>query len=142
MQRLTMIRMALAGAAILVLGTGVGAQVTKGKTRPMTTKQLMSGLVKPQATVVGEAVNGTGPADEKAWTALATSAALLTESGYTMMEDGRCPDDVWAAACKTQQESGKTLLEKIQAKDLAGSKEAFGKLTSACKSCHTVHHKK
>ena len=142
MNRSIAIRLALAATlGAVVLGTQVGAQVTKGKSRPLTTKQLMNGLLKPHCTAVGDALKGDGPADDKAWEALATHAALVTESGYTMMEDGRCPDAVWAGACKTIQDSGKTLLEKIEAKDLAGSREAFGTLTGSCKSCHVAHKK-
>ena len=80
--------LALAGA--VALATQGMAQVKKGKSRPMTTKQLMGGLVGPSTSALGKDLQGVGPADDKAWEAAATKAALLNESAHLMMDDGRC----------------------------------------------------
>jgi cytochrome c556 len=135
---------ALAGTGVLALAVlfaaeGV-AQVKKGKSRPLTTKQMMGGHIGPTCTALGKELQA-GPADDKAWEAAATKAALLNESGYTLMDDGRCPDAVWAEACKKLQDSSHALLAKVEAKDMSGAREAFTTLTASCKSCHTAHKK-
>ena len=126
-------------AAVLASFTAIG-QVTKGKTRPLTTKQLMSGLVFPNCKGIGDALKGTVEGDE-AWAALATKAALLNEGGHILMADGRCPDAVWAGAAKTLRENSAALLEQIDKQDLAGAKEAFKAMTGACGACHKAHKK-
>ena len=131
--------LALAGA--VVLATAGMAQVKKGKTRPMTTRQLMGGLVGPQCTALGKELQGAGPADEKAWDAAALKAALLNESSHVMMEDGRCPDATWANACKTLEVSSQQLLLKIEARDAPGARDTFAMMTTSCKGCHTAHKK-
>jgi cytochrome c556 len=132
---------AVALACAVALATQGVAQVKKGKSRPMTTKQLMGGLVGPATKDLGKDLQGTGPADDKAWEAAGIKAALLNESGHLMMEDGRCPDATWAAACKTMQDGSEQLLTKIEAKDASGARDAFMVVTSSCKSCHTVFKK-
>jgi cytochrome c556 len=139
-------RSALAVSA-LILTTAVcivsrSAAQHRGKTRPLTSHQLMEGLVKPQTTVLGEALKEPGPADDRAWRRAATSAALLNESAHIMMADQRCPDQVWADSCKSLQDNSQILLTKLEAKDAAGAREAFGAMTKACASCHAVYHKK
>jgi cytochrome c556 len=126
--------------AVGMLSVSAIAQVKKGKTRLLTTKQLMGGLVKPHATAIGDGLK-TAPADDKAWAELATKVALLNEASYTMMDDGRCPDDVWANACKALREGTATALAKIEAKDLAGAQDAMKAASASCGTCHKAHKK-
>jgi len=139
--RMVVLAGALTMAGVLMLGGLSSAQVTKGKTRPLTTKQLMSGLVRPNCATLGDTFKATGPADEKGWEAAAANAALLNEAGHILMADGRCPDGTWAGACKILQDCSQVALTKIEAKDAAGTKEAFTALTKSCSSCHAVHKK-
>lgn len=125
---------------ITVVSMGAAAQIKKGKTRPLTTKQLMSGLVKPQCGDLGEALK-TAPTDAAGWDALATKAALLNEVGYLLMDDDRCPDGDWAGAAKTLREGTAAVLAKIEAKDAAGAQEAFKGATASCAACHKAHKK-
>lgn len=127
-------------ALMTVLVVGVEAQVKKGKTRPLTTKQLMSGLVKPNCGGIGEGLK-EAPANDEAWEALATKAALLNEASYTLMDDGRCPDGTWADAAKVLREGSAALLAKLEAKDHAGAKEELGNMTKSCGACHKAHKK-
>ena len=94
------------------------AQVKKGKTHLLLTKQLMGGLVKPNCGGIGDGLKAT-PADEKAWETLATEAALLNEASYILMDDGRCPDADWANAATALREGSAAVLEKVNAKDAA-----------------------
>lgn len=116
------------------------AQIKKGKSRAISTKQLMGGLVKPQCAGLGDALK-TAPADDKAWAALATQAALLNECSYLLMDDGRCPDAVWAGACKSLREATAEVLARIEAKDHAAAQTAFQGVTKTCAECHKAHKK-
>jgi hypothetical protein len=132
--------LALAMTALAWWSVNTNAQVKKGKTRSASTKQLMAGLVKPNCAGLGEALKAA-PADDKAWEALATQAALLNESSYLLMDDGRCPDGVWAGAAKTLREGSTELLAKIEAKDYAAAQTAFQSVTKSCGECHKAHKK-
>lgn len=138
MNRLTTI--ALAGVIVGVLTVGANAQITKGKTRAATTKQLMGGLVKPNCAGIGEGLKAA-PTDDKGWADLATKAALLNEASYLLMDDGRCPDKAWADAAKELREGSVAVLAKVEAKDFDGAKEAFKGVTGSCASCHKAHKK-
>ncbi len=126
--------------AVTVFSLAAVGQVKKGKTRPLLTKQLMSGLVQPNCKGLGGDLK-KAPADDKAWEALATKAALLNEAGHILMADGRCPDGDWAGAAKTLQKGSGVLLEKIEAKDVEGARGAFKAMTGACAACHKAHKK-
>ena len=116
------------------------AQVKQGKTRLLKTKQLMQGLHKLHCGALGKGLEKE-PADKKAWEGLAVNAAMLNEASYILMADGRCPDAEWAKAAKALGESSAEVLEKIDAEDYPGAKEAFGVLTKSCGACHKVHKK-
>ncbi len=126
--------------ALVTLSMQVSAQIKKGKTRVVTTKQLMAGLVQPNCAAIG-AISKAAPADDKAWAALATNAALLNEISYNLMEDGRCPDSTWANAVKTLQTGSAAVLAKIEAKDAAGVAAEFKTMTASCAACHKAHKK-
>lgn len=131
-------------AGLLALGVMLSsamngpAQVTKGKSRPALTSQIMAGLVQPNCAALSKGLKDK-PADDKAWKALATNAALLNEASYLVMDDGRCPDATWANAAKTLRECSATVLEKINAKDAEAAQAAFTQLTKACAACHGAH---
>lgn len=112
------------------------AQKSKGKTRPLTTKQLMKGWTGPANAELKKALE----AETVDWDAVKLHAALLNEQGYILLDDGRCPDDVWAKSSKALQSTSAALLEKAEAKDLAGAKAAHADLIAqTCRVCHPVH---
>ena len=126
--------------AVAVLSAVSTAQVTKGKTRLVTTKQIMSGLVQPHCAALGKGTK-EAPADDKAWATLATNAALLNEASYMLMDDGRCPDAVWADATKALRAASEKALAKVEAKDLEGAAAEFKNVAAACAACHKAHKK-
>lgn len=136
MQRMTLI--VLTPALLVALVVSSAGQVKKGKTRAAHTKQIMAGLVQTNCAAAGKALK-EGPADDKAWTSLATHAALLNEASYLVMDDGRCPDAEWAKAAKALREASAELLAKVEAKDAAGAQQSFTSLTQACSACHKAH---
>ncbi len=122
-----------------VVAERVEAQKTKGKTRAALTKQLMKGLVAANCGALKKDLEAT----EANWADITLHAALLNESGYVLMDDGRCPDGTWAKAAKALQATSATVLEKAEAKDLDGTKAAFKELTAqSCAVCHEAHKPK
>jgi cytochrome c556 len=130
---------------VALLGAAAGvaqAQVKKGKSRPMATAQFMKQVVKPQCEALKKGLDG-GPASAEAWATLAAQAAVLNEASYLLMDDGRCPDGVWAeAASKVLRQGSADVLSAAESKDLAAAKDAFGRMTKACGACHDKHKEK
>jgi len=118
---------------------GLEAQKLKGKTRPATTKQLMKGILQPNAGTLGAALKDAGPADDKAWESAQTAAVVLNEAGYMLMDDGRCPDAVWEGATKALREGSAAAMAALEKKDLEGSRAAAKTLMGACMTCHKAH---
>lgn len=125
---------------VTFLTVGASGQIKKGKTRAITTKQLMVGLVKPQCGGLGESLK-SAPTDDKMWGELAIKAALLNEISYNSTEYGRCPDKDWAVAVTGLRDGSEAVLAKIEAKDHSGAQEAFKAITASCAACHKVHKK-
>ena len=129
--------------AVSLLAAGlVSAQIKKGKSRAMKTAQWMKGVMKPNCDALKKGLDAS-PANDESWDALAVNAALINEASYLLMEDGRCPDAVWAeAASKTLRQGSADVLKAIDGKDLGAAKTAFGSMTRACKACHDAHREK
>ena len=130
-------------AAYLVLHFGtVSAQKTKGKTRVAATKYLMRGIVRPNCAGIGALLKGDGPSNDKAWDTLACHAACLNEISYALMDDGRCPDGVWAKSAKdTLRGCSAAVLAAAEKKDLEKTRATFKALTQSCAACHKAHKK-
>lgn len=130
-------------ALVIAVSAGVAtAQVKKGKSRSLQTGQWMRGVVKPHCEAIKKGLE-TAPADDKAWQALAVNAAVLNETSFILMDDGRCPDGVWAnATTKTLRLGTSDLLAAIEKKDATEAKAAFGRLAASCKECHEKHKEK
>jgi cytochrome c556 len=133
----------LTALGLVLMGVSVvQAQVKKGKSRPLQTSHLMKGVVKPHCEALKKGLEG-GPTTDEAWDGLAVHAALLNEASYCLMEDGRCPDGVWAdAASKTLREGSVEVLKAIHNKDVAAAKAGFANMTKSCKGCHEKHKEK
>jgi len=136
---LSAVCIAAIAVGILAGQQALEAQKLKGKSRPAPTKQLMKGILQPNAGSLGAALKDAGPADDKAWEAAQTTAVVLNEAGYMLMDDGRCPDAVWAGAAKTLQEGSAAIMAAVEKKDLEGSRAAAKTLMGACMACHKAH---
>lgn len=134
-------RFVIAAACVAVVGISQ-AQVKQGKTRALKTSQLMKVVVKPSCDALKKGLD-PAPATPEAWDSLASHAAVLNEVSYLLMDDGRCPDGVWAeASTKALREGSASLLKAIDAKDAAAAKAAFGATTKSCGACHEKHKPK
>ncbi|MBI5757455.1 MAG: hypothetical protein HZA46_02920 [Planctomycetales bacterium] len=129
----------LAVGGLILAGTS-SAQVKKGKTRTAATKYLMRGIMQPNCKGLGDLLKDSGPADDKAWDTAACHASCMNELSHSLMDDGRCPDAVWAEAAKTTLREGSAeVLAACEKKDLAAANAAFKKATQACAACHKAH---
>lgn len=128
---------------VLAVALTVGqAQVKKGKSRPLRTGQLMKGVMKPNCDGLKKGLEAA-PANDEAWESLGLNAALINEASFVLMDDGRCPDGVWAdAATKTLRQGSADLLKAVEMKDYAAAKSSFGNMTKACSACHEKHKEK
>jgi len=126
--------------AILVFNEASNAQVTQGKERPLKTEQWMEAVHKVHCGAIKKGLKA-GPSDDKAWKEIALHAAMMNESSYVLMADGRCPDGVWAGACKTLRAGSNAVLQAVEAKDVDAGLAAFGAMTKACGACHKAHKK-
>jgi hypothetical protein len=133
---------AVAIAVAMMTASVVQAQVKKGKVRAMKTAQWMKGVMKPQCEALKKGLDA-GPATDESWEALAANATLLNEASYLLMDDGRCPDGVWAeAASKTLRQGSADVLKAMEAKDVPAAKAAFSSMTKACTACNDKHREK
>lgn len=117
------------------------AQVKKGKDRTAETKYLMRGVVGSHCGSIAGLLK-KGPTDDKGWDTLACHASVLNEMSYTLMDDGRCPDKVWAGAAKSLRENSAKVLAAANAKNLEDAQEAFKGVQASCASCHGEHKAK
>ena len=129
------------GVALLLMGMSLTAQINKGQTRAAATKYLMRAVNQPMCAGLDASLKGSGPADEKAWDTAMCQASVLNEMGYLLMEDGRCPDAVWANAAKELKEGSASVLAALEKKDLDGARTSFKTVTGACGACHKAHKK-
>jgi hypothetical protein len=110
----------------------------KGKTRPLTTSQLMAGLVKPQLVALKEGLAKKKKTDDD-WKAIGIAAALLNESGYLMLDDDRSPDKIWTDGAEILRDAGADALKAVAAKDAEAGIVAVASVLKSCKVCHTEH---
>lgn len=127
------------GIGLMALAGSASAQKTKGKTRAAATKYLMRGIQQAHCKGLGDLLKDAGPADDKAWDTAACHASCLNEMSYLLMDDGRCPDGVWAGAAKDLREGTAAVLTAIEKKDLEATRAAFKTVTGACGACHKAH---
>jgi len=114
-------------------------------------KQIMNGIVLPDATVIYNAVatNVTAkgveeiaPETDEAWAKIANSAAAVIESGNLMLMGDRAIDrGDWVKMTRDFMEQGKLALKAAQAKDKDGIVSAGGDLNTTCDNCHARYQR-
>lgn len=115
----------------------------------LTTKQLMSWIIDPNAVAiwnsVGSVVTDKGteekhPKTDEEWATFRNAAATLVESGNLLMLDGRAVDnDRWMATSRGMADAAATVLEAAEAKDVEAYFDAGGALYEACTACHSKY---
>ena len=115
----------------------------------LTTKQLMSWIIDPNAVAIWNSVGsittekGTEekhPKTDEEWSTYRNAAAMLIESGNLLMLDGRAVDnDQWMATSRGMSDAAATVLEAAEAKDVEAYFDAGGALYEACTACHSKY---
>jgi len=115
----------------------------------LTTKQLMTWIIDPNATAiwgsVGSVSTDTGteekhPQTDEEWGKFRNAAATLVESGNLLMLDGRAVDkDQWMATARGMADAAAQVLEAAEAKDVEAYFDAGGALYEACTACHSKY---
>ena len=121
-------------------------------TTPVATiKQIMNGIVMPDAYVIYEAV-GTkssaagveeiAPKNDEEWAKIANAAAAIIESGNLLLMGNRVVDKGdWIKMTHDFMEQGKLALKAAEAKDKDGIVSAGGDLNTTCDNCHAKYQR-
>ena len=121
-------------------------------TTPVATiKQIMNGIVMPDAYVIYEAV-GTkssaagieeiAPKNDEEWAKVANSAAAIVESGNLLLMGDRAIDKGdWVKMTHEFMDKGKLALKAAEAKDKDGIVNAGGDLNTTCDNCHARYQR-
>ena len=114
-------------------------------------KQIMNGIVMPDAFVIYEAV-GTkssaagveeiAPQNDEEWAKVANAAAAIVESGNLLLMGNRVVDKGdWIKMTHDFMEQGKLALKAAEAKDKEGIVSAGGDLNTTCDNCHAKYQR-
>jgi hypothetical protein len=150
-------------AALFICGIGfviAGARTARAATpagealatMPVASiKQIMNGIVLPDAYVIYEAV-GTkssaagveeiAPKNDEEWAKIANAAAAIIESGNLLLMGNRAVDKGdWIKMTHDFMEQGKLALKAAEAKDKDGIVSAGGDLNTTCDNCHAKYQR-
>jgi hypothetical protein len=114
-------------------------------------KQIMNGIVMPDAYVIYNAV-GTktsakgveeiAPQNDEEWAVVANAAAALVESGNLLLMGDRAIDKGdWVKMTRDFMEQGKLALKAAEAKDTDGIVSSGGDLNTTCDNCHAKYQR-
>ena len=115
-------------------------------------KQIMNGIVLPNANViysaVGTTIDGTKveetvPKNDKEWEAVGDSAAAIVESGNMLLVGDRLVDTrEWLSYTQRFIAAGKAVLEAANQKKPEGVLAAGGDLNETCDACHDKYQRR
>jgi hypothetical protein len=114
-------------------------------------KQIMNGIVMPDAYVIYEAV-GTkssaagveeiAPQNDAEWAKVANSAAAVVEAGNLLLMGDRAVDKGdWVKMTRAYMDAGARALKAAEAKDKDGIVDAGGDLNTTCDNCHAKYQR-
>ncbi len=109
--------------------------------RVASIRHIMSGVNGPFMGALVAALKDAGPSDDKQWEAVGFRSAMLNEVGYLLMENNRCPDQVWKDACTALRENAARVAQAAGMKNLLDARAGLEGVQGACGSCHKVHKK-
>lgn len=112
-----------------------------GSKRLLKVSYWMDGVVRFHYTGLRRKLDsGPGPTDARGWARLEMNAAILHETSFVLVEDGRVRDAVWRKAASGSMRKGSLkLVNAIKAQDLAKARTALKEMGQSCVDCHKVH---
>jgi hypothetical protein len=146
----------ISGIGFVIAGARSARAATPAPEAPATTpiasiKQIMNGIVLPDATIIYNAVGTvstvkgveeTAPETDEDWAKVANSAAAVIESGNLMLMGERAIDKGdWVKMTRDFMEQGKLALKAAEAKDKDGIVSAGGDLNTTCDNCHARYQR-
>jgi hypothetical protein len=115
-------------------------------------KQIMNGIVLPNANViynaVGTTIDGTKveetvPRNDKEWEAVGDSAAAIVEAGNMLLVGDRLVDKrEWLSYTQRFIAAGKAVLAAAEQKKPDGVFTAGGDLNETCDACHEKYQRR
>jgi cytochrome c556 len=123
---------------LVMLGLGLAAAGTKAE--GPTTKEVMkklNGKGASESSKLKKALSSTKPD----WDAIQASAKEFSELGSAIVDNNppKGQKESWTKLAGAYGTESKALAAAADKKDLAGTKSAFGKLSSGCMACHKSH---
>ena len=154
----------LVGAALFIGGIAfivAGARTARPAASPRaevpapapvaSIKQIMNGIVMPNATVIYNAVGATitgttvdefAPKNDQEWRAVGDSAAAIIESGNLLLVGDRLIDTrEWVSYTQRFIAAGKAVLAAAEQKKPDGVLAAGGDLNETCDACHDKYQR-
>ena len=122
-------------------------------TTPVATlKQIMNGIVMPNAYVIYNAVGTKSsaagveeiePRNDAEWAVIGDGAAAVIESGNLMLMGNRAIDKGdWVTLTHAYMDAGKLALKAVEAKDKDGILSAGEALNTSCDNCHGKYQRR
>ena len=144
------------GIGFVIASARSGRAAAPAADAPQTTpvasiKQIMNGIVLPDATIIYNAVatNVTAkgveeiaPQTDADWAKIGNSAAAVIESGNLMLMGDRAIDKGdWVKMTRAFMDQGTLALKAADAKDKDGIVAAGGDLNTTCDNCHARYQR-
>ena len=113
-------------------------------------KQLMNGIVLPNATVIYDSVGAVvtttveewAPKNDKEWEAVGNSAAAIVEVGNMLLVGDRLVDKrEWLSFTQRFIAAGKAVLQAVDQRNADGVLAAGGDLNETCDACHEKYQR-
>ncbi len=146
----------ISGIGFVIAGARTARAATPVAEAPVTTpvasiKQIMNGIVMPDATVIYNAVatkvsaagvEEIAPQNDEEWARIGDSAAAIVESGNLLLMGDRAIDKGdWVKMTRAFMDQGKLALKAAEAKDKDGIVAAGGDLNTTCDNCHAKYQR-
>jgi hypothetical protein len=146
----------VSGIGFIVAGARESRRSAPVVSVPATTpvasvKQIMKGIVEPNALAVYKAVGSTetakgveewAPKTEAEWETVGNNAAALIESGNLLLMGSRVVDQQdWVRLTRMMIDGAKQALTAAQAKNAGGVMAAGEPINNSCDACHEKYER-
>lgn len=146
----------VSGIGLVVAGARTARAGTPAVEAPLTTpvasvKQIMNGIVLPDAYVIYNAVSTIStakgveekaPQNDEEWAVIGNAAAAVAESGNLLLMGDRAIDKGdWVKMTRDFMDAAKRSLDAANKKDKEAIVAAGGDLNTTCDNCHAKYQR-